>query len=500
MRPVVLGVDLGTTATKVVPAEASGAILTSVARSYHTRTSEPGEAVQDPADLVEAALDAVRVCATTCAGLGREVAGLSFSAALHSLLGLGAAGEPVTPVYLWADTRGSEAARRLRADPASAALHRATGTPVHPMSPLVKLRWLAAEERRGGVARWCAVKDHVLAAFTGRLAADRSTASASGLLDMSTRDWSPEALAAAGLTTGELPELVEPTEVLALSADAARRTGLPVGLPVVAGGGDGPLANLGVGAVTPGAAAVSLGTSGALRVATTRPAVDVDGRTFCYLLADDTWVTGGAVSNGGVVAQWAAELLGVPLQDLLDQAAGVPPASAGLLALPALLGERAPYWDPVPRGTLLGLRREHRREHLVRALLDGVCLRLAMVRDAVVHAGSPVDAVRATGGSLRSPAWTTSLAAAFGGPVQVAEAAGGSGLGAALLGWRALGAFPDLAAVAALLPAGETVVPDPDAVRRLAALRPLADRAHHAVHDIAVELAELVDQWDEEGG
>ncbi|MFN2496716.1 MAG: FGGY-family carbohydrate kinase, partial [Pseudonocardiaceae bacterium] len=174
----------------------------------------------------------------------------------------------------------------------------------------------------------------------------------------------------------------------------------------------------------------------------------------------------------------------------------VAPGAAGLLALPALLGERAPYWDPVPRGTLLGLRREHRREHLVRALLDGVCLRLAMVRDAVVRAGSEVDAICATGGALRSPAWTASLTAALGSPVQLAEATGGSGLGAALLGWRALGAFDSLAAAAAVLPAGRTVVPDSDAVRRLAALRPLANRAHQALRDIAAELSGLVEQWE----
>ena len=495
---VVLGVDVGTTATKVVAVEASGVMVGSVEQGYPTRTTEPGEAVQDPVALREAALDAVARCAEISAAAGREVAGLAFSGALHSLLGLDRAGEPVTPVYSWADTRAAGAARRLRAEPAGAALHRETGTPVHPMSPLVTLRWLAEEEpaRRAGVACWCAAKDSVLAAFVGRLVTDRSIASASGLLAMSTRGWSPAALAAAELTAGELPELVEPTEVLALDTVAAARTGLPAGLPVVVGGGDGPLANLGVGAVVPGTAAVSLGTSGALRVATVQPSVDVGGRTFCYLLADDTWVVGGAVSNGGVVAQWASELLGADLAELLSEATAVVPGAAGLLALPALLGERAPYWDPVPRGTLLGLRREHRREHLVRALLDGVCLRLALVRDAVVRAGSEVDVIHATGGALRSSAWTASLSAALGSPVQLAEATGGSGLGAALLGWRALGAFDCLAAAAAVLPAGRTVVPDPDAVRRLAALRPLADRAHHALQDIAAELGGLVEQWE----
>jgi len=145
--------------------------------------------------------------------------------------------------------------------------------------------------------------------------------------------------------------MLEPTDVLALDTVAAARTELPAGLPVVVGGGDGPLANLGVGAVVPGTAAVSLGTSAALRVATVTPAVDVGGRTFCYLLADDTWVIGGAVSNGGVVAQWASELLGADLAELLSEAIAVAPGAAGLLALPALLSER---WRARHPGLQLG--------------------------------------------------------------------------------------------------------------------------------------------------
>ena len=153
---VVLGVDVGTTATKVVAVAASGAMVGSVERGYPTRTTEPGEAVQDPVALREAALDAVARCAQTSAAAGRDVAGLAFSGALHSLLGLDGAGEPVTPVYSWADTRAAGAAQRLRAEPAGFALHRETGTPVHPMSPLVTLRWLAEEEpeQRAGVACW----------------------------------------------------------------------------------------------------------------------------------------------------------------------------------------------------------------------------------------------------------------------------------------------------------------------------------------------------------
>src|SRR5918998_527343 len=142
---VVLGVDVGTTAAKVVAVEASGMIVGGAERGYPTRTTEPGEAVQDLVALREAALDAVARCADTVAAAGRDVAGLAFTGALHSLLGLDRAGQPVTPVYSWADTRAAGAAQRLRAEPAGDALHRETGTPGHPMSPLVTLRRLAAE-------------------------------------------------------------------------------------------------------------------------------------------------------------------------------------------------------------------------------------------------------------------------------------------------------------------------------------------------------------------
>lgn len=486
-REVVLGLDLGTTATKVVAVDRGFQVIDTVERPCPLRAGRRDEAVHDPLVVLDAVVDAVRESVARKESDGYAVRGLSFSAAMHTLLGLDAAGTPLTDALSWADTRSSEISRRIRAEHGSAP-HRATGTPVHPMSPLTKLAWFAAEqpELAGTVAHWCGLKDFVLLRLTGRLVTDLSCASGTGLLDIHRRVWHRPALSIAGVPEGRLPELVEPTTVLPLGADAARLVGLPAGLPVVAGAGDGPLANLGVGAIRPGTAALSVGTSGALRVIRDSPAVDEQCRVFCYYLADGLWVTGGAVSNAGVVAQWAAEsLAGVPIAQLLEEAAAVEPGAEGLIALPYLLGERAPWWDADATGALIGLRREHGRAAIARALIEGVGQQLALVRDSVLAAGGKVETVRATGGAFRAPVWADVLAAALDMPLDVTHESAGSGFGAALLGWHALGALPSLDEAARIPRPGRIVRPDAPAARRMSDTRHLVERAHLLVKELS---------------
>ncbi|MDG9709468.1 gluconokinase [Streptomyces sp. DH10] len=486
---VVLGIDLGTTATKVVAVDADYRPVSTVERPAPLHTGRNGEAVHDPVTVLAGVTDAVRETAEHCAHLGLTVRGLSFSAALHTLLALDSSGEPLTPALSWADTRAADIARRLRAEGADE-LHQATGTPVHPMSPFTKLIWFATHEpdvlRRATV--WCGMKDYVLSRFTGRRVTDHSCASATGLWDLRTTDWHGPALETAGVSAERLPELVPPTAAFPLLPEPAAELGLPAGLPVVAGAGDGPLANLAVGAITPGTAALSLGTSGALRVVRDRPGVDDRCRVFCYHLADGLWVLGGAVSNAGVVAQWAAESFGgIDVADLLKEAAEVAPGSEGLVALPHLLGERAPWWDPDARGALIGLRHVHDRAHVTRAMIEGVGQQLALVRDSVVAAGAPVASVRATGGALRSSLWAEIVAAALDMPLGITDDTAGSGFGAALLGWRALGAVPDLSA----LPVGvwsrphRTVSPNPVAVRRMVDARPRVEQLYAVLRELS---------------
>jgi len=473
-----VGIDVGTTSAKAVVFDVDGTPLARAEQGYPLRAPAPGHAVQDPETVVDAVLDVTRRVLDTARHDGTPVAGLALSGAMHTLIALDEDDRPLTPLVTWADARAVAQAARLRAE--RPGLHARTGTPLHPMSPLVKLVWFSEHEPEvcARAARWCGVKELVLRRLTGTWATDHSTASGTGLLDLQALAWDPEALAVAGVTADQLCPLVSPTAVL-----EAREPSWP---PVVAGAADGPLANLGVGAIAPGVAACSIGTSGALRLVAGQPGIDEQGRTFCYALTPGRWVVGGAVNNGGVVLRWAGDALAPDLgpdahDALLRLAAQAPPGSDGLLMVPALLGERAPSWDAEARGAFVGLTIAHRREHLLRAAVEGVCLQLGLVLDALRDAGHDIREIRATGGALRSPVWRQILCDVLGLPLRVPAGRDGSALGAALLGFAALGAGAPLEDAVAALPAGDPLEPDPAAAAIYAAIRPRFAALHEAL-------------------
>jgi gluconokinase len=491
-----LGVDIGTTSTKVVAFDTQGTLVASHSLGYPLLEPHPGHAVQDPWDITRAVWASVAAVVEQV-GVDR-VAGLSFSSAMHSLMGLSPMGEPLTPLVTWADTRASGQAERMRAAPGALALHRRTGTPVHAMSPLTKLVWFREQEPKlfETVGFWVGIKEYVLLQLCDALVVDHSIASSTGLMDVRALDWDEEALAAAGLTPEQLPELVSTTKVLYLSQRGAKGCGLPAGTRVVVGAGDGPLANLGVGAVHPGVAACSIGTSGALRVVVDRPSVDPRGQVFCYALTPTRWVIGGAINNGGVVMGWAGDALAPELGqarqlELLQLAATAPVGSGGLLMLPYLLSERAPHWGSLARGAYIGLTRAHRREHLLRAALEGVCLQLALVLLSMRSAGLEVREIRATGGVMRSPLWRQTLCDALGMELHFTKTPEGSGFGAALLGMEALNMIDSIDIAADLIRVDTVARPNPAASAVYALLLPIFAGLYDALTPTVLSLRRL---------
>lgn len=461
---VIVGVDVGTTAAKVVAFGLGSSWRHTAIREYPLLQPSPGWQVQDPQAIAAAVQGALAECVDAVGG--SSVVALSVSAAMHGLIGLDARLRPLTPLVTWADARSRDEARRLREQGRAADVYRTSGTPVHPMTPLTKLMWFSAHEPElsAKVRYWVGLKDYVLVTLTGPLATELSSASGTGMLDLQTRDWSPAAIELAGISADQLPPVLPTTSALGLAKSVANRVGLPVGLPVVVGAADGPLGNLGTSAMAPGVVGLSLGTSGAVRMVVPEPRLDPDGRLFCYALTEDHWVVGGAVSNGGVVVRWAGGIFGPDLADgpggvapdaaLLALAETVPAGSDGLLMLPYLLAERAPLWDPDLTGAFLGIRHGHTRGHFVRAAVEGVALQLSTIVDRLDRI-EPVTGVRATGGVFRSPLWRDVMAGALGRPVVVTGGAEGSALGAAALGLYALGRVPELDRGVALLgPAG----------------------------------------------
>jgi gluconokinase len=465
MAAAVLGVDIGTTAAKAVAFDADGVALGDGEAGYELLEPEPGQAVQDPGAVLAAVHDAVRAAV---AATEAEIAGVAFSSAMHGLLALDAQDRPITPLVTWADGRAAPQAERLRAEQFE--LHGATGTPLHPMAPLAKLCWFAEREPETFAAarRWVGIKELLIARWGGEWVIDHSCASGTGLFDLRRLDWHERALEVAGVRADQLSRPVPGTFSLPLRAEVAGELGLAPGTPLVAGGGDGPLANLGLGAVRPGVAACSIGTSGALRVVTEQPETDPLGRVFCYALTPGRWVVGGAVNNGGVVLEWAGDALAPDLGEhaqeaLLALAAQAPPGSEELLMLPYLLSERAPHWSTAARGAYVGLTRAHRREHLVRAAVEGVCQQLAIVLASVRDVGNEIAELRATGGFARSELWQQMLADVLGMDVGFAAGHEGSAFGAALLGMEALGLVGSIERAAELVEIDHVRRPEPAA-------------------------------------
>jgi gluconokinase len=418
---------------------------------------------------------------------------------MHSLLGLDAAGRPLTPLLTWADTRAAAQADRLHDEGRALELQKRTGTPVHPMSPMVKLMWLRETQPdvHARAARWVGIKEYVLAGWCGSDVVDHSVASSTGLLALDPLRWDVEALDLAGVGPGRLPQPVPSTTVLRTLTDAAADDlGLPRRTPVVVGASDGPLANLGIGAVHPGQTACSIGTSAALRVMVEKPAVDENGGVFCYAFVPGRYVVGGALNNGGVVLDWLGDALAPELGKgsegtMAELASRAPAGSAGLLMLPYLLGERAPHWSSLPRGAYVGLTRAHRREHLMRAALEGVCLQLSLVLASLDAAAIDVREVRATGGFARSPFWRQLLADVLGVPIHFPAGHEGSAFGAALLGMEALGMVGSIDLAADLVRIESTLEPDPASADLYRQVRPVFGNLFDALAPTFAELRRL---------
>jgi gluconokinase len=384
-------------------------------------------------------------------------AGISFSCAFHSLLAVDGQGKPLMRAMTWADLRPSAAAKALRGTEAGRRIYNHTGTPIHAMSPLCKLLWLRdhAPDIFQRASKFIGIKEYIWWRLTSKYQVDHSIASATGLFDIRRLEWYRESLALARIDAGRLSEPV-----------SCVQTEKVEGLSYVIGGGDGCLANLGSGAVRPGETALTIGTSGAIRMTTRSPEDDPEGRVFNYILSADRYTCGGATNNGGNVLKWLFEkVLGVgdseeEWQRKVRETDEVPPGCEGLIFLPYLQGERAPVWDADARGVFFGVRSLHDQRHFTRACLEGVSYSLYQIGASVTETTGPIERIYASGGFTRSDIWLQMIADIFNKEVALSGAADASAIGAAIMGFQALGLIKNLDAAKGLIHMVRTFEPN----------------------------------------
>ena len=486
--PHVIGVDIGTTGTKAVVFDVAGRVKGHDTAFYPLLTPEPGMAEQDPEAITLAVVAAIGGAVRASGIAAEEITCVGFSAAMHSLIAVDAAGRPLTASITWADTRSNAAADRIIREFDGHGIYLRTGTPIHPMSPLAKLLWLRTGQPDlfSRAARFVGIKEYVFFRLFDCWLVDFSIASATGLFNLQHLDWDEGALAVAGITPERLSRPVPPTHhVEGLPPAVAAEMGLAAGTPFVIGANDGVLSNLGVDAIRPGEVAVTIGTSGAMRAVVDQPRTDPAGRTFCYYLTEKHWVVGGPVNNGGIAFRWVrdelaaaetetAKRLGIDAYDVLTRIAErVPPGSDGLIFHPFLTGERAPWWNASMRASFFGLAASHRKEHMVRAVLEGVIYSLFSILPAVEDLIGPTRTMKATGGFARSGVWRQMMADVFNRDVVVPESFESSCLGAAIVALYALGKIDSIGVVAGMVGATHRHLPIPEHVAIYAQLTPI---------------------------
>ncbi|MDX5481400.1 MAG: gluconokinase [Hymenobacteraceae bacterium] len=475
-RHAVIGLDIGTTSTKAVAFNERGEMLVHRDREYPLISNKPGVAELDPDLVLQAVLGTLKAVASQLKLHHYSLEGISFSSAMHSLILMDEHGEPLTNCITWADTRSKGYAEEIRNNFGGHDIYLQTGTPLHPMSPLLKLCWLRDEQpevfRKAG--KFIGIKEYVLFRLFGEYKVDYSVASATGLFNVFSLDWHQPALEAASITEEKLPDLVPPTHVFKnLKAAYASSLDLAAETPFVIGASDGCLANLGANAVDTGYGAVTIGTSGAIRVMAHEPATDAQERIFSYVLTPEHYVLGGALNNGGVVLRWfrdnfyeaesaeARKSKIDPYVLLHEKAAAIAPGANGLLCLPYLLGERSPIWDTSARACFVGVHYTHTREHFLRALMEGVMYGIYSVGEALEQTIGPVATVYANGGFSRSDSWVQMLADVFNKNVYLPATPEGSAFGAAIMGMYALGMLEKLEDATGMTRITKTFVPNP---------------------------------------
>ena len=455
---LVIGVDLGTSAAKVLASDRTGKIVASASQSYALRTPEPGAVELDPFEVEHAALAALHDVIENARGHG-HVRAVGFSCAMHGFVPVDPRGEPIGAFITWMDRRSAPVAERWRADGTAKTLYERTGAPIHPMLPSCKLRWFAEHDPAyvKRAAKFVSLKELVVHRWTGEWLVDYGMASGTGLFDLRARTWDGAALEAAGIVPANVSELASTLARRPLQSGMARTLGLPDDVAIVLASSDGALANLGVGAIEAGEFALTIGTSGALRVVTSEPQLDCEGRTFCYAYDDTRYIAGGATSSAGAVLEKFASLFfgdvpqGQRMPHALAEAAAATPGGEGVTVLPFLSGERAPYWRSDLRGAIVGLELGNSRPGVLRAVFESVAYALRSVYVVLRERIAAPSRLRLSGGLAYDPFIRQLFADIFGIATTLTDHEEASAFGAAMMAAIGIGMLPDDAAAAALL-------------------------------------------------
>ena len=443
MGNYLLGIDLGAGSLKATIIDGAGHTLGEGSHPVTTSVPRFGWSEQDPAEWFEALCAAVPKAIAASGIPASAIAGIGISAGAHIPVLSNAQGQVLRPAIMWNDQRAAAQAAALH-ERAGARIIATSLNRVNPTWTLAMLAWVQENEPdvMAEAKRLYLAKDYLRYLLTGTWETDFSDAIGALLADNVTKSWSPELCALIGLDMALLPPIVAPEAVVGgVTAEAAARTGLAAGTPVVCGANDTTVEFFGVGATRPGISGVKLATAGVLFLATQGPSVNPPISCYPHIMPG-MYYTATGTNSCASAHRWLRDLMfaahGFEGMDAL--AADAPRGARGLLFHPYLQGERAPYWDPLLRADFIGLTISHGKPDFARALYEGLAFSIRDLLEAARALGLSFGAIRLMGGGARSACWRQIIADVTGLAVERTEAADAS-FGAALIAGIGAGVF-----------------------------------------------------------
>ncbi|MBY7142289.1 gluconokinase [Virgibacillus sp. NKC19-3] len=463
-RELVAGLDLGTTSVKAVLFDLRGRLIAESEKMNTTYYPHAEWAEQDPWEIERSSVLAMKEVITKAGVQKDELRAVGISGAMHSIICVDDNADPLSNMLIWSDGRSSCQAEELMQS-TGMDIYKKTGTPIHPMSPLLKLRWMKENDYvpYQKATYFMSMKAFLIQKWFGERVVDYSIASASGMFHVKTLDWDEDALAYAGVKRKQLAQIVPPTKVLpALKPNVAEEIGIDAQVPFVIGAADGQLANLGSGAISPGEVAVSVGTSGAIRQFMKGASVNDKHETFTYAFTDDTSIIGGATNNGGIVLQWLKDLFDFQgsHDELTDMAKKVDPGAAGIIFLPYVNGERAPLWNQNAKGNFYGLSIGHKKEHFIRAVLEGITFNIYQIGKSLEEIAGKPEKISVNGGLAKSPVWVQIMADIFGQNIHLSDTHHNAAWGAAWTALVGIGEVDSFEAIKENMPTEQIIQPN----------------------------------------
>jgi len=504
MTQLVAAIDAGTTGVRSMIFDTNGQVISRAYEEFTSFFPNPSWVEQDAATWWAAACRTMTRCMKEKSLKPEDVISISVTNQRETTVPIDKRGQPLRRAIVWQDRRTIPQCEWIRIQVTPDEIYSITGLTVDPYFSAPKILWIKQAEPRffESTYKFMLVHDFIIFKLTGLAVTDYSNASRTMLFDIKKANWSDKLLGSFGIPRDKLPDPVPPgTKVGELTVEAAKSCGLKKGTPVVAGGGDQQCAALGVGVVRQGAIKSTTGTGTFILAYSDAPRLDSKKRVLCSRhVVPDAFVIEASMFTTGAALRWFRDNLGTeecakarargvdPYEVMTQEASKIPAGSEGVMHIPHFVGAGAPYWNPRARGVFAGLALGHTRNHLMRAILEGVSYEIRTNLDVMRELGLPASEVRVTGGAARSETWMQIQADVLGVPVIRTAMEEATALGAAILACRGVGVFQSV------VEAAERMVRPLEPLRPAAANREQYDRGFERYRRLYTALSGMT--WD----